>query len=160
MIRLSVALLSLALLAAAPPQRGGGDVDPEPSTDPKAALRAIQGTWKAVKLEHNGKANKGPFREGIWVFKGKEVTLRDEGGKEWFKGTFALGRDQGTNTIDITWADGKIQKFKGKTQKGIYKIEKGALTLSRGADERPKGFTDAGKVGKPGLLTLERMKSE
>jgi hypothetical protein len=68
-----------------------------------------------------------------------------------------LGRDQNTNTIDITWAEGPLN---GKTQKGIYKIQKDALTLSRGADERPKGFTDAGKVGKPGRLTLERVKSE
>jgi uncharacterized protein (TIGR03067 family) len=151
-MRRVLGVICVALLAAAPPQRAG-DVDPEPPANPKAALRAIQGTWKAVKLEHNGKANKGPFREGIWVFEGKEITLRDERGKEWFKGTFVLGRDRRARTIDITWA-------KGKTQKGIYKIEKGALTLSRGADERPKGFTDAGKAGKPGLLTLERVKSE
>jgi uncharacterized protein (TIGR03067 family) len=155
---LPVALLSLGLLAAAPPQRA--DIDPEPTLAPKAAMRAIQGTWTAVKLEHNGRVNRGPFREGVWVFKGKEVTLRDEGGKEWFKGTFVLGRDQGTNTIDITWADGRIEKFKGKTQKGIYKLRKDTLTLSQSTDERPKGFTDAGKVGKPGLLTLKRVKSE
>lgn len=155
-MRRVLGVICVALLAAAPPQGGGDDVDPEPSS-PKAALRAIQGTWKVVKLEYNGKANKGPFREGIWVFEGKEITLRNESGKEWFKGTFALGLDQKTKTIDITWADGPLG---GKTQKGIYKIEKGALTISRGADERPKGFTDAGKVGKPGLLTLERVKSD
>jgi uncharacterized protein (TIGR03067 family) len=156
-MRRVLGVICVALLAAAPPQRGGDDVDPEPSTNPKAALRAIQGTWKVVKLEHNGKANKGPFREGFWVFKGKEITLRNESGKEWFKGTFVLDLDQKTKTIDITWADGER---KGKTQKGIYKIEKDTLTLSRGTDGRPKGFTDAGKVGKPGLLTLERVKPE
>src|SRR5262245_58681969 len=75
----------------------------------------IQGTWKVVKLEHNGKVNKEHFREGIWVFKGKEVTLRDKSGKEWFKGTFVLDADQKTKTIDMTWADGVL---KGKTQKG------------------------------------------
>jgi RNA polymerase sigma-70 factor (ECF subfamily) len=120
----------------------------------------IQGTWNVVKLEHNGKANNGPFREGIWVFKGKEITLRNESGKEWFKGTFVLDPDKKPKTIDITLTDSKVEKFKGKTQKGIYKIEKDTLILSQGTDERPKGFADAGKAGKPGLLTLERVKSE
>src|SRR4051794_36884336 len=106
MKRLFVALLPLALLGAAPPRRGGGGVDPEPPGSPKAALRAIQGAWRVVKLEHNGRANRGPFREGVWVFEGKQITLRNESGKEWFKGTFVLGRDQDTMTIDVTWADG------------------------------------------------------
>src|SRR4051794_23721504 len=135
-MRRVLGVICVALLAAAPPQRGGDAVDPEPSTNPKAALRAIQGAWKVVKLEHNGRANKGPFREGIWAFKGREITLRNESGKEYFKGTFVLNRDQKTMTIDMTWAD---EPLEGKTQKGIFKIEKGALTLSRGADERPKG---------------------
>jgi uncharacterized protein (TIGR03067 family) len=117
----------------------------------------IQGMWKVVKLEHNGKAINGPFREGIWVFKGKELTLRDEGDKEWFKATFVLDPNQKPKTIDMTWSSGEQ---KGKTQKGIYKIERDILKLSQGTDERPKGFSDAGNVGKPGLLTFERVKSE
>jgi uncharacterized protein (TIGR03067 family) len=152
---LPVALLSLSLLGAAPPQPD--DVDPEPTLGPKAATRAIQGTWRAVKLEHNGRVNRGAFREAFWVFKGKQVTLRGEGGREFFKGTFVLGRDQRSNTIDITWTEGHR---KGGIQKGIYTIGKGVLKMSQGAGERPKGFAGAGEVGKPGLLTLERVKPE
>lgn len=117
----------------------------------------IQGTWKVVKLEYNGKVNKEHFREGIWIFKDKEVTLRDANEKEWFKGTFVLDADKTPMTIDITWSDGPL---KGKVEKGIYKIEKDSLTLSRDTDKRPDGFTDAGKVGKPSLLTFERVKSK
>jgi uncharacterized protein (TIGR03067 family) len=110
----------------------------------------IQGSWKVVKLEHDGKVNKGPFREGIWVFKGKEVTLRDERNKEWFKGTFVLDPDKKPKTIEITWSD---EKRKGKTEKGIYRIEQDTLTLCQG-DERPKEFSGAGKGG---LLQFERV---
>jgi uncharacterized protein (TIGR03067 family) len=117
----------------------------------------IQGTWKVVKLEHNGKVNTEHFREGIWVFKDKEVTLRDEKDKEWSKGTFVVDADKKPMTIDISWADGPQ---KGKIEKGIYKIEKDTLTLSRNAENRPDGFTDAGKIGQPGLLTFERVKAK
>ena len=110
-----------------------------------------------VKLEHDGKVNTEHFREGIWIFKDKEVTLRDEKDKEWFKGTFVVDADKAPMTIDITWADGPL---KGKIEKGIYKMEKDTLTLSRGVDDRPDGLTDAGKVGKPDLLTFERVKSK
>jgi uncharacterized protein (TIGR03067 family) len=113
----------------------------------------IQGSWNVVKLEHDGKVNKGPFREEIWVFKGKEVTLRDEKNKEWFKGTFVLDPDTKPKTIEITWSDGKR---KGISEKGIYRIEQDTLTLCQG-DERPKEFSGAGKAG---LLHFERVKSE
>jgi uncharacterized protein (TIGR03067 family) len=120
-----------------------------PAPDEKKDQDLIQGSWKVVKFEHDGKVNKGPFREGIWVFKGKEVTLRDERDKEWFKGTFALDQDKKPRTIEITWSDGER---KDKTEYGIYRIEQDTLMLCQG-DERPKEFSGAGEAG---LLHFER----
>jgi uncharacterized protein (TIGR03067 family) len=117
----------------------------------------IQGTWKVVKHEHDGKVRTENFLGGTWVFKDNELTIVD-GDKVRGKGTFVLDPDKKPKTIDIKGSDGQL--LKEKTIVGIYKIEKDTLTLSQGIDERPKEFTDAGKVGKPGLLTLERVKSE
>lgn len=150
-------LLRLGFVAAALAQPLGLPVSVAAPVPKENAPDLIQGTWKVVKLEHNGKVNTDHFREGIWIFKDKEVTLRDVNDKEWFKGTFVIDADKTPMTINITWSDGPL---KGKTEKGIYKIEKDTLTLSRGTDDRPAAFTDAGKVGKPGLLTFERVKSK
>lgn len=34
----------------------------------------MQGTWKVVKLEHDGKVNTKNFLGGTWLIKGKELT--------------------------------------------------------------------------------------
>ncbi len=154
MVRL---LLVLGIIAASLVQLLGLPVSIAAPVVKEGAPDLIQGTWKVVKLEYNGEVNTDRFREGIWIFKDKEITLRDTNGKEWFSGTFVLDADKTPMTIDITWSDGPLE---GKVEKGIYKIEKDTLKLSRDTDKRPDGFTDAGKTGKPSLVTFERLESK
>jgi uncharacterized protein (TIGR03067 family) len=118
----------------------------------------IQGTWKVVKLEYEGRVNTDHFREDRYIFKGDQVTLVG-GGQEYFKMTFKLDPAKQPKTIDMTITEGVANV--GRIDLGIYRLDKDTLTLSRNrGDERPKDFTGAGKPGKPGLLTLERVKSE
>jgi uncharacterized protein (TIGR03067 family) len=122
------------------------------AVDGKKDQDLIQGSWKVVKLEVQGKANKGPFLGGKWVFKGKQITIF-EGDKELAKGTFVLDPDKKPKTIEMTGID---EQFQGKTLFGIYRIEQDTLTLCYG-DELPKEFSGAGKAG---LLQFERVKPE
>lgn len=132
---------------------------PLSAADPVPKLKdpgRIQGTWKVVELKHNGEVNRKHFREGIWIFRDKEVTLRDENGREYFKGTFFVNTDGSPMTLDITWSDGPRKR---SDLEAIYRIEKNTLTLSHNAGKRPEAFTHAGKVGRPALLTLKRVES-
>lgn len=113
----------------------------------------IEGTWKVVKLEHQGKVNTKHILGRTWVFQGKQLTIL-HGDKVVGKGTFVLDPEKQSKTIDMKGTDGQL--LEGKTILGIYRIEKDTLTLCQD-DERPKEFSGAGKAG---LLTLERAKSE
>ena len=121
------------------------------AVDGKKDQDLIQGSWKVVKLEVQGKVNRGPFLGGKWVFKGKEVLIFD-GDKVLAKGTFVLDPDKKPKTIEMTG----IHEQQGKTSYGIYRIEQNTLTLCYG-DELPKEFSGAGKAG---LLQFERVKPE
>ena len=113
----------------------------------------IQGAWRCVTFEKQGKVNKGPFIGEKWVFKDKDVIVyhKDEIRGQ---GTFVLDPEKKPKTITITGTGGDIR---GMTVLGIYRIEKNTLTLCNGFEVRPKEFSGAGK---PLLLTFERMKSE
>jgi uncharacterized protein (TIGR03067 family) len=117
----------------------------------------IQGTWRVARLEYNGKVNTDHFREDTYIFKGNQVTLVGDG-REYYKMTFKLDPAKQPKTIDFTITEGVADV--GRTDLGIYRLGENTLTLSRGVKERPKDFDGAGKVGKPGLLTLERVKSK
>jgi uncharacterized protein (TIGR03067 family) len=117
----------------------------------------IQGTWKVVTLEYEGKVNTKLFREDTWIFKGNQITLVGKG-KEYYKMTFKLDPAKQPKAIDMTVTEGVSGT--GKTRLGIYRIGNNTLTLSQGRGvERPKEFGGTGKAGKPALLTLERVKS-
>jgi len=148
-------LLVLGLVAASLAQPLWSPVLLVATAQEKTDQDLIQGAWKCVTLERQGKVNKGPFIGEKWVFKGKEVIVYHED-KVRAQGTFVLDPEKKPKTITITGTDGDLQ---GKTVLGIYRIEKNTLTLCNdvNGDERPKEFSGAGK---PLLLTFERMKSE
>jgi uncharacterized protein (TIGR03067 family) len=117
----------------------------------------IQGTWKVTRLEYGGRINTEHFREDTWIFKGDQLTLIGDG-KVFYKMTFKLDPTKQPKTIDLTITEGDSDV--GRTDLGIYRLAENTLTLSRSLSERPKEFAGAGKRGRPGLITLERVKAK
>jgi len=117
--------------------------------DPQTDLARIQGSWKGIKLEVEGKSAPAELVDkGKYVFKGNKLTIF-EGDKQVGEATFSLDSAKKPQTIDLTPTEGKA---KGKTMYGIYRIEGDTLTLCIG-EKRPTEFNGAGKAG---LLQFKR----
>lgn len=110
----------------------------------------IQGSWKAVKLEHEGKVNNGPFREDTWIFKDDELRMVSTVGKgnTYFKSTFKLDPSKKPKSIEMSATDPVEKRF------GIYRIDGDKLTICHGHD-LPKEFSGKGKAL---LVEFERVK--
>jgi uncharacterized protein (TIGR03067 family) len=123
------------------------------SQEKKTDSDRIQGSWKIVKVDVEGKAPPAEFVEkGKFVFKGNKVSIY-QGDAVMEEATFALDTTKKPPTIDLTATAGP---GKGKVAYGIYRIEGDKLTLCIG-DKRPSEFKAQGEVG---VLQLKRVKSE
>lgn len=114
--------------------------------DDKTKDISLEGTWKAVKAERNGK----PFDRIVGdklVFKGKSLTIVS---KKEEKGTFKLDTSKKPIHIDIMPEDGNE-----KTVKGIVELKGKTLTIcfAQPGNERPTKFESTQGVAK---VTLEK----
>jgi uncharacterized protein (TIGR03067 family) len=134
--------------------------------DPKLAaaedLKRLNGEWKVVALEANGKkAPAAALEGGRWSFSGAEVRFADAGEELGGKSSVKLDPSQSPKHIDLVGLEGA---GKGMTSRGIYKLEKDRLVIClrdpKSADKgRPTTFT-TGVVSESGLITLERVKDK
>src|SRR5262249_54767639 len=116
---------------------------PVASCQEKSDADRIQGAWKIIKVEVEGKPPPAEFLEkGRFVFKGNKVAIFHDD-KLTEEATFALDATRKPPTIDLTATEGP---GKGKTMYGIYRIEGDTLTLCIG-DKRPSEFKAEGKAG-------------
>src|SRR5947209_2611728 len=114
----------------------------------KKDAEKLQGTWKLVSLEVDGKkATKGEIKkeQKMVVEKDKFSSTVDD--KHSFKGTFQLDTAKKPKTVDVLVTEGE---FKGKTLLGIYEVDNDTLRACYAppGKERPTEF-----VSKPGSGT-------
>lgn len=119
----------------------------------KTDAARIQGSWKTIKVEVEGKPPPPEFVEkGKFLFEGNKVSIFHDD-KVMEEATFVLDSAKKPSTIDLTATAGP---GKGKIMYGIYRIEGNTLTLCIG-DKRPSEFKGQGTAG---LIQLKRVKSE
>jgi uncharacterized protein (TIGR03067 family) len=134
-------LIAVILLAVARPAEG----------EPKKELAALQGIWKVVSLEVNGKAADLSDQQPRWVIKGNKVLY--------------AGKDLAVLTVDATTTPKAVDlKFvqSKKVYEGVYSVEKDTLKIcvnaqADGVKERPLKFSTKDKPGWR-LLVFERVK--
>ena len=159
-MRLRAALCSALLVgftvgsAASPAEEG------TPPKDAKEELKLLEGAWKVVGLEANGKKAPPEALKGMsWSFRDAELSCNDPGNKLEDKATVKLDPSRSPKRIDIVGLTGT---GKGKTVAGIYKIDNGQLIVCMRDAEvakkgRPEKFATAKDSGL-GIITLERVK--
>ena len=126
----------------------------------KDDAKLVQGNWKVVALEADGKQAPDEALKGMrWSFKGNELQGTDPGEKPSDKASFKLDSSKSPKQIDLVVLEGAQ---KGKTIEGIYKFEKVRLIVClRGPEAaekgRPQEFKTEADSGL-GMITLERIK--
>jgi uncharacterized protein (TIGR03067 family) len=143
-LRALVALSAVVLLVAA-----------DAKEDTKKDNDKIQGAWKVVKGEKNGKeASEDELKDMVLTFKGDKLTITEDKGKP-VEGTFKLDAGPKLREIDITFKAGE----KERTMKGIYALDgdelKICMPVGSTDKDRPKEFTSKEGFG---ILTLKREK--
>jgi uncharacterized protein (TIGR03067 family) len=140
-----IALLATRLMGGEPPKQDAVRKDRD----------GIQGTWKIVALEADGKQAPAEIVAALkLVFKGDSLTFTP--GEPGFSNyNYKLDPTTTPARFDMTHADGPKQ---GESDKGIYSLEGNHLRICFGkANTRPKGFTTTAGSG-VGMYTLEREK--
>jgi uncharacterized protein (TIGR03067 family) len=109
--------------------------------DAKKDAEKLQGTWKVVSGEQDGKAQDNA-RDFVMVFDKDSFTVK-RGDEVAVKGTFKLDPSKKPKTIDMTITEDRKAQDKGKVARGIYELDKDTLkwcTAEPGGDDRPKEF--------------------
>jgi uncharacterized protein (TIGR03067 family) len=130
---------------------------PRQNGPPKSDKEKLQGKWKVVSAEANGR--EAPDAEKLkreWTFEGDKIIVKV--GEEKRESTFKLDPGTKPKAIDIIPPEGSTEN-NGKPFKGIYALEDDRLKICFVPDmaERPSEF--ATKEGyRALLLMLERVK--
>ena len=125
-----------------------------PLPDKKAPERDVadlQGVWKAVKVEFDGKEQKPEDIAGVRItFSGRSFALSERGTED-LHADFSIGADKNPRYIDV---EIKTGINKGKQSLGIYEIRGKTLTLCfrRPMADRPTGFVSKNEAT---LMLLE-----
>jgi uncharacterized protein (TIGR03067 family) len=124
---LIVAVAAVLPIAALPGEKGDAD------------LKKLQGTWRIMRGEDQGKPVPPEKLQGNLVVIEKQTMIaNDKDHKKVYVMTFKLDASRTPKALDMTITEGKD---KGKTAKGIYALEGDDLKIaySFGVD-RPKQF--------------------
>jgi uncharacterized protein (TIGR03067 family) len=120
-----------------------------------AEIEKLQGEWKGLALEHEGRAV--PVMDGWgWTFAAAEVRLNY--GPPASKGSFVVDPKQSPKALDLTNIEGKE---KGRVSLCIYKFEADRLIICARIPSSQKGRPTEFKsepASESGLITLERVK--
>ena len=133
-----------------------------PDAAAKKELKALEGTWRIVALEADGKeAPAGELAGTRLTFKGDEMEQREAGRDRVERLKVTLAPGVSPKHFDLTALTGPEQ-VKGKTCPGIYKRDGDTLTVcGRTFEALDKGRPAEFKGGEGlSLLTLERVKDQ
>jgi uncharacterized protein (TIGR03067 family) len=133
-------------------------------------LEAIQGNWKVIAIERDGKATSGKQANDLQVSSaGSEVgvgSVKEKvgspvdyllGADSQRQGMFRLDPDKGPKTIDLMYRFFSQGEWTRATEKGIYLLEGDLLSIliAPVGKPRPKGFTLAVQGGTLMVLTRQ-----
>ena len=151
-----VTVLAGAILAGA---AGMWAADDAQGTTARQELKKLQGTWRVVAMERDGKqVPEAEFQDRRAIVEDHSYTEK-QGTKVVEKGTFQMDTARKPYGITITPTEGED---KGKTMYGIYEIEKDdtvRLCGSAPGKERPTDFSAKAGSGRT-LITYKRVKSK
>src|SRR5262245_11217209 len=113
--------------------------DPPAEVRSKKEWAALQGTWKVVSLESDGKARDFPENPLRWVIKGNKVLY---GGAE--LAVLTLDVTTMPQSMDLGFLNPK------RVLEGVYAVDEDTLKIcvnrqTEGVKERPLGFSTEGK---------------
>ena len=135
-MRLRAALCSALLVGFTVGSPASPAEEETPRKDAKDELKLLEGAWKVVGVEADGKKAPPEALEGLsWSFRGAELSCNDLGNKLEDKATAKLDPSRSPKRIDIVGLTGT---GKGKTVAGIYKIDNGQLIVCIRDTEQPK----------------------
>jgi uncharacterized protein (TIGR03067 family) len=116
-----------------------------------AALRSLQGTWHAVRVETSaGPVPTDVARQPRYVFEGDRVTLF-EGDRSTGVGTVALDPASSPIAIDVEMMEGP---GRGQVALGVFEVTADRMRLCIGP-KRPVGLVPEGVAA---LVELERVR--
>ncbi len=123
-----------------------GKAEPKEKDAAAKDLAKLQGKWKNVEIDSDGKVNKG-FKNGLIIAfeKNERIDYDAEGGVE-SRVSIKLDPSKSPNEMDQTYVFERLfPDEKGKTYLGIYQLEgdelKIAMAIAPWNGERPKEFT-------------------
>jgi uncharacterized protein (TIGR03067 family) len=130
------------LLAGAAPTLKGDDAVKEEAA--KKDIDKLQGTWKLVSQENEGKVVEG-VNEVLMIFDKDTYSYKFGGDNVGLTATFKLDPSKKPKAIDITTTENKlIPESKGRTTQAIYDLDRDAFRLAEpwsAFTARPKEFT-------------------
>jgi len=144
MIRYTLGLLAIAALVGVAAAAEKADAD----------LEKIQGSWKLMSLEIQGKTIPAPEGGGTFIF-GKDNKLvikeKDKADKE---GTFKIDASKDPKELDLIGATAKEKE----TMRTIYQLDGDTLKLAFSAEGPKGGRPTAFDSKKAAIMILKRQK--
>jgi uncharacterized protein (TIGR03067 family) len=128
--------------------------------DAKKDQEALQGTWRPVSSEREGKDQGDDAKEHVLFIFEKDTFTVKQGDQVLLKGTFKLDPSKKPKAIDMTVTEGRRDDDKGKELHGIYELTKDGLkwcTAGPGGTDRPKEFSTRERINHM-LVTLKKDK--
>lgn len=131
-------VLAFALVGLTSAQEKAKDEKPKDEKKDEKGLKELEGTYKVLLIERDGKSAEKVVIDAITVtIQGDELAVTI-GSDEKKTAKIKVAPDAKLSTIELSPQDGTE---KGKTFPGIYKIEKNEVTLAFSEKgERPKEF--------------------
>jgi uncharacterized protein (TIGR03067 family) len=138
MSRLLLIVVSVSLMSAA--------------DDPKSELHRLQGAWRVVSIEHDGRPSTAT-ETVVWVFSGEDLVV-EIAGEARLVGTIELAPNGTLRAIDRSFTVATERDFLRLTERGIYRWDGETLWICFGEATRDRPTEFASKPGSRTILVV------